>query len=85
MVERNLLVWRNMWPALLSGVFEPVLFLLVLGVGDRGITERATVTADGRYPSRALVVQGRLWSLFDGGVMVTDFANPAQGTFTGFR
>lgn len=59
--------------------------MLVLDVGDRGITERATVTADGRYPSRALVVQGRLWSLFDGGVMVTDFANPAQGTFTGFR
>ncbi|HEU5084820.1 MAG TPA: beta-propeller domain-containing protein [Acidimicrobiales bacterium] len=59
--------------------------MLVLDVGDGGITERATVSVEGRYPSRALVVQGRLWSLFDGGVAVSDFANPAQGTFTAFR
>lgn len=59
--------------------------MLVLDVGDGGITERATVSVQGRYPSRAVVVQGRLWSLFDGGVAVSDFANPAQGTFTAFR
>ena len=57
----------------------------VLDVSDRGITERGTVTAAGRYPMRALVVQGRLWSLFDGGVVVSDFANLAQGTFHGYR
>jgi len=31
--ERNVLLWRNQWPALLSGLFEPLLYLLVLGVG----------------------------------------------------
>jgi hypothetical protein len=64
---------------------EMAVGMLVLDVDDSGITERATVSVDGRYPSRALVVQGRLWSLFDGGVAVSDFANPAQGTFTGYR
>ncbi|MCO8128138.1 beta-propeller domain-containing protein [Acidimicrobiia bacterium EGI L10123] len=59
--------------------------IVVLDVADTGITERALVTAEGRYPSRALVVQGRLWSLFDGGVVVSDFANPTDGVFTGFR
>ena len=59
--------------------------MLLLDIDDSGITERATITANGQYPSRALVVQGRLWSLFDGGVIVSDFANPAQGAFTSLR
>ncbi len=59
--------------------------MTVLDVDDSGITRRATVTADGRYPLRALVVQGRLWSLFDGGVVVSDFADPAQGALTAYR
>lgn len=59
--------------------------LTVFEVDDHGITERATVTADGRYPSRSLVVQDRLWSLFDGGVFVSNLANPTDGAFTGFR
>ena len=59
--------------------------MTVLDVDDSGITQRATVTADGRYPLRAVVVQGRLWSLFDGGAVVSDFANPAQGAFTAYR
>jgi uncharacterized secreted protein with C-terminal beta-propeller domain len=67
------------------GAGVPQSGIAVLDVADSGITERAMVTSDGRYPSRALVVQDRLWSLFDGGVVVSDFANPAQGAFTGFR
>lgn len=60
--------------------------ITVLDISDDGISQRATVVApDGRYPVRSLVVQGRLWSLFDGGVVVSDFANPAEGVFTGFR
>ncbi len=59
--------------------------MTVLDVDDSGITQRATVTADGRYPLRAVVVQGRLWSLFDGGVVVSSFADPAQGAFTAYR
>ncbi len=59
--------------------------IVVLDVDDAGITERAMVTADGRYPSRALVVQGRLWSLFDGGVVTSDFGALEGGTFTPLR
>lgn len=59
--------------------------MTVFDVDDSGITERATVTVDGRYPSRALVVQDRLWSVFDGGVFTSNLANPADGVFTGFR
>ncbi len=59
--------------------------MTVLDIADSGITERATVTADGRYPSRAVVVQGRLWSLFDGGVAVSDFDDVGAGSFTPYR
>jgi len=59
--------------------------MVVLDVADDGITERATVTAEGRYPSRALVVQDRLWSLFDGGVVVSDFDDPAAGVLHPYR
>jgi lipooligosaccharide transport system permease protein len=33
MVERNLLVYRRLWLALVSGFFEPVFYLLSIGVG----------------------------------------------------
>jgi len=59
--------------------------MAVLSVDDDGIEQRALVTAGGRYPSRALVVDGRLWSLFDGGVVVSDLADPEAGTFSPYR
>lgn len=59
--------------------------IVVLDVADGGITERAMVTAQGRYPSRAVVVQDRLWSLFDGGVVVADLDALGAGTFTPLR
>jgi lipooligosaccharide transport system permease protein len=33
LVERNLLVYRRIWPLILSGFFEPLFYLLSLGVG----------------------------------------------------
>lgn len=66
-------------------VGAPEMGITVFDVDDSGIRERAMVTAEGRYPSRALVVQGRLWSLFEGGAFVSEFANPTEGTFTGYR
>lgn len=36
-VERNLLLWQAHWMTLLSGVLEPLLYLLVLGVGVGGL------------------------------------------------
>lgn len=59
--------------------------MTVLDVADTGITERATVRVEGRYPSRAIVVQGQLWSLFDGGVVLSGFDDVANGTYHGFR
>lgn len=59
--------------------------IMVLDIDDGGITERGLVRADGRYPSRALVVQGRLWSLFEGGVAVSDFGSVASAIFHAYR
>ena len=33
LVERNALSYRRMWPAFVSGIFEPVFFLFSLGIG----------------------------------------------------
>ena len=33
MVERNLVIYRRRWPVLASGAFEPLFYLLALGVG----------------------------------------------------
>lgn len=57
----------------------------VFDVADDGITERGTVTHDGRRAFRALVVQDRLWSVFDGGVAVSDFGDVESATFHPFR
>src|SRR2546426_624854 len=33
LVERNMLSYRRMWPALVSGVLEPIFYLFSLGIG----------------------------------------------------
>jgi lipooligosaccharide transport system permease protein len=33
LIERNVLVYRRMWPLLVSGLFEPVFYLFSIGVG----------------------------------------------------
>ncbi|MGH8939787.1 MAG: ABC transporter permease, partial [Actinomycetes bacterium] len=33
LIERNIRVYRNGWAVLVSGVFEPVFYLLSVGVG----------------------------------------------------
>jgi lipooligosaccharide transport system permease protein len=37
LVERNLLVYRNDWMVILSGFFEPLFYLLAIGMGIGGI------------------------------------------------
>ena len=59
--------------------------ITVFDVADSGIIERATVSVGGRYATRAIVVQDRLWSLFEGGVAVSSFDDVANGTFHGYR
>ena len=34
-IERNLLAWYRTWWVLLSGVFEPIFYLLGMGLGQR--------------------------------------------------
>ena len=41
-VERNLLLWRGQLPNLVGGVLEPLLYLLVLGVGVGGLVDGVT-------------------------------------------
>ena len=36
LIERNLLAYRRTWIILVSGVFEPVFYLLSIGVGRVG-------------------------------------------------
>lgn len=59
--------------------------MIVLDIADSGITERATISIAGGYPSRAIVVQGQLWSLFEGGVAVSSFDDVAAAQFTSYR
>jgi lipooligosaccharide transport system permease protein len=46
LVERNILVYRHQWIIILSGVFEPVFYLLGIGLGVGGIV-RDVELADG--------------------------------------
>lgn len=57
----------------------------VFDVSDTGITPRGLVQVDNQYPSRALVVQGSLWSLFDSGVAVSSFDAVEDASFTPYR
>jgi lipooligosaccharide transport system permease protein len=47
LVERNLLVYRRLWLALVSGFFEPVFYLLSIGVGI-GALVGGTIVVEGR-------------------------------------
>ena len=49
LVERNILVYRHQWIIILSGVFEPIFYLLGIGLGIGGIV--------GNVPAE--LVQGR--------------------------
>ncbi|WP_370327010.1 ABC transporter permease [Euzebya sp.] len=59
-VERNLLLWRGQWVVLVSGVFEPLLYLLVLGVGVGGLVGELTDAAGNPVAYDAFVAPGLL-------------------------
>lgn len=46
MAQRNILVYRHQWVVILSGVFEPVFYLLGIGLGIGAIVREVTL-ADG--------------------------------------
>ena len=55
LVERNLLVYRRLWLAFVSGFFEPVFYLFSLGVGI-GALVGGTITVEGRAVDYAAFV-----------------------------
>ncbi|MGI9017243.1 MAG: ABC transporter permease [Euzebya sp.] len=61
-VERNLLLWRGQWLILLSGAFEPLLYLLVLGVGVGGLVGPMTDSSGQAISYSQFVAPGLLGS-----------------------
>lgn len=55
LVERNIMVYRHQWIIIISGVFEPIFYLLGIGLGLGGIIQTVTL-ADGRAVSYAAFV-----------------------------
>jgi lipooligosaccharide transport system permease protein len=47
LVQRNILVYRHQWVIIFSGVFEPIFYLVGIGLGVGGLVETVTL-ADGR-------------------------------------
>lgn len=50
LVERNILVYRHQWLIIFSGVFEPIFYLIGIGLGLGGIIQTVELT-DGRMIS----------------------------------
>jgi lipooligosaccharide transport system permease protein len=55
LVERNILVYRHQWIIILSGVFEPIFYLIGIGLGLGGIIDTVPLP-DGREISYAAFV-----------------------------
>ena len=55
LVERNVMVYRHQWIIIISGVFEPIFYLLGIGLGIGGIIQEVEL-ADGRLVSYAAFV-----------------------------
>jgi lipooligosaccharide transport system permease protein len=70
MVQRNLMVYRHSWMIILSGFFEPVFYLLALGVGLG-----ALVPDIGGIPFSAFVAPGLLAASCMNGAISDGFFN----------
>ncbi|HEX2221955.1 MAG TPA: ABC transporter permease [Candidatus Limnocylindria bacterium] len=55
LVERNILVYRHQWIIIVSGVFEPIFYLIGIGLGLGGIVEAVPIS-DGREIAYAAYV-----------------------------
>jgi lipooligosaccharide transport system permease protein len=74
LVERNITVYRHQWIVIVSGVFEPVLYLVGIGLGVGGFIKGVEL-ADGRMVSYAAYVAPALLATaaMNGAVMETIF------------
>src|SRR5918997_7149676 len=55
LVERNILVYRHQWIIIVSGVFEPIFYLVGIGFGVGGIVETVELTNGREVPYAAFV------------------------------
>jgi len=55
LVERNIMVYRHQWIIILSGVFEPIFYLIGIGLGLGGIVQEVPIS-DGRVVAYAAFV-----------------------------
>lgn len=60
LVERNILVWRHGWVALVGGVVEPLVFLVAMGVGLGGLVGAVTGPGGGSVDYAAFVAPALL-------------------------
>lgn len=60
LVERNMLSYRRMWPAFVTGAIEPMLFLFALGVGLGGLVGDVEGPGEKTVEYAAFVAPGML-------------------------
>jgi lipooligosaccharide transport system permease protein len=74
LVERNIMVYRHQWIIIFSGVFEPIFYLIGIGLGIGGIIENLTLP-DGREISYVAYVAPALMATaaMNGAVFETIF------------
>lgn len=62
LVQRNATAWRHMWPTLVSGFFEPVFYLLSLGIGLGALVGPVTLPDGSSVPYATFVAPALLAS-----------------------
>ena len=71
LVERNLMVYRHQWIIILSGVFEPIFYLVGIGLGLGGLIDTVPLPDGREAPLREALA---LWR----GPALSDFAYDAS-------
>ena len=73
-VERNILVYRRMWLAFVTGLFEPLLYLLSIGIGVGGLVGKVPGPGGQPIPYDQFVAPGLMAAAaMNGAVLDTTF------------
>lgn len=74
LIERNLRVYRRIWPAIVSGLFEPTFYLFAVGVGLGALVGDVTGPGGTAVPYATFVAPGLLAaSAMNGAVIEASF------------
>lgn len=75
LIERNLMVYRRAWLVLVSGAFEPLFYLLAIGVGVGGLVGEVATAGAQQVPYAVFVAPALLAaSAMNGAVYESTFA-----------